>query len=121
MRAEVVTLCRGDIELEIIAETDFEFAVLNKAWAIQGYKQCNGRSLTPKGESIGVYIPLFCTTATFDSNLSTLKQQLSESHRLIHNCLTVLPAGDFKDQVEAWLEESLNLDSDIQKGITDNG
>ncbi len=59
MKAELSTTLAGEFSLEIIAETDFEFKALERAWALRGYKRANGQSIAPKGGSSGFYIPLF--------------------------------------------------------------
>lgn len=57
MKIELITLCSGNIDLEIIAETEAEFALLKGCWKRKGYKYGNGQSISSKGGA-GFYIPL---------------------------------------------------------------
>lgn len=60
MKIELCIFKRGDLQLEIISETELEYRLLEKAWEIQGYKRGDGKSIAPTGGSSGFYIPL-CT------------------------------------------------------------
>ena len=58
MKIELVCLCNGGLQLEVISETDLEFWLLKKAWELNKYERGNGRTVTPDGMSTGFYIPL---------------------------------------------------------------
>jgi len=60
MKVELKRTMRGDLKLEIIAETDVEYHLLDSAWELQGYERGNGKTVTPNKMQCGFYIPL-CT------------------------------------------------------------
>lgn len=59
MKVELSTTLAGEFSLECIAETDFEFRVLERAWALRSYRRANGKSTAPGGGGVGFYVPLF--------------------------------------------------------------
>jgi hypothetical protein len=59
MKVELSTTLAGTFSLECITETDFEYGILERAWASRGYERGNGKSTAPNGGSTGFYIPLF--------------------------------------------------------------
>jgi hypothetical protein len=56
----LVVLVTGDLQLEVISETDLEFWLLERAWKVNGYKRSEGgMSMEPGGtRSMGFYVPL---------------------------------------------------------------
>lgn len=58
-----MTTLAGEISVELISETDFEFKILERAWALRGYRRANGKSSAPNsGGMSGFYVPLFDTS-----------------------------------------------------------
>lgn len=62
MTAEICTTLAGEISIECIAETDFEFKILERAWALNGYRRANGKSKAPEGGTSGFYVELLDAT-----------------------------------------------------------
>ncbi len=60
MKAEIHTLMRGDMSIEIIAETDAEYRLLSHFWRAREYPVGNGKSIGPNGGGMGFYVPLGC-------------------------------------------------------------
>lgn len=59
MKAELRSTLAGEFSIECIAETDFEYRILERAWALRGYERANGKTKAPGGGSTGFYIPMF--------------------------------------------------------------
>ncbi len=58
MKTELRINLNGDVKLEVIAETDAEFRLLNHAWTLNEFERGNGQSTAPGGGGVGFYIPL---------------------------------------------------------------
>lgn len=67
MKVETSITLAGDVRLEVIAESDFEIAILRRAWELNKYKFGNGRTKDAKG-SYGFYVPLFTAAETARPN-----------------------------------------------------
>lgn len=63
MKVETSITLAGDVSLEVIGESDFEIAILRRAWELNSYKSGNGRTKDDKG-SYGFYVPLFTAAQT---------------------------------------------------------
>jgi len=59
MKTIVHKYVNGDLKIELVSETGLEYAILDKAWSLNGYLRGNGSSLTPEGAKTGFYLPLF--------------------------------------------------------------
>lgn len=64
MKTELHTTMAGETSIEVIAETDVEFALFERAWKLRGYPRGNGKSTAPGGGGVGFFIPLFNMTTT---------------------------------------------------------
>ena len=62
MKTIVHGLFNGDLRIELVSETELEYAILDKAWSLNGYLKGMGDSLSPKGAKTGFYLPLFNTS-----------------------------------------------------------
>jgi hypothetical protein len=61
MKIEFSPLMRGDLQFEIIGETDFEYYMLDLLWRAQMehfscFKRGNGKTVTPDNMGTGFYI-----------------------------------------------------------------
>lgn len=69
MKTELSITMNGKISLEVIAENQFEFALLNIIWKQQGYRRANGNTIAPDGGKTGFYIPFGRITSEEDATV----------------------------------------------------
>lgn len=56
MKIGIVNYTYGGMALELIAETDVEYMLLNQIWEYGKMKRGNGNTETPDGMSTGFYL-----------------------------------------------------------------
>ena len=78
MKVELYTLMTGDLKLEVIAETDLEYRVLQKAWELNGYERGKGKTVTPDGMAAGFFIPLCRLSAPAKRREATTTPEAAE-------------------------------------------
>lgn len=64
MKVKTTATLAGEFSLEVIAENEFEFAILERAWKLNGYERANGNTIAPGGGKTGFYVPLFQMSET---------------------------------------------------------
>lgn len=64
MKVDLVALERGDLQLELITESDLEYSLLEAMWRAkrhdENFSRGYGRSIAPAGGASGFYITLCC-------------------------------------------------------------
>lgn len=75
MKVELYTLRAGDLKLEVIAETDIEYRLLQKAWELNGYERGKGKTVTPDGMAAGFFIPLCRLSAPAKKNPTSISTE----------------------------------------------